>query len=222
MFRHAFESLAAFTNSVASSFIQDTAMASEAHEYPGVNLPLRHLKQGGNHGVDFYRLGSFEGASLSQSELVQVREVAMMILMDRLTDKPNWHEKVFDDTIVAKWRNEALTQPEDDIHQEIIAGKNIKKPARTRIITEAAFDYVGLPLQLPSCHRRAQTDSKSSASPNSDARQFTSRTRAWSSPSTRPAPRNSSLQKPAEPVEDCITIPPSRPTRLWAMSSDKA
>lgn len=152
----------------------------DEYEYPGVNLPLRHLDQGGRHGVDFYRLGSFKGAMHARSELLQVREVAMLILMDRLTDKPNWHEKVFDDAIVAKWRNEALTQPEDDLHREIVAGKyDIKKPKRTRIISEATFDYVGWFFHSGRCF---QADSESSASPNSDAKQPTSRRRVWSSP----------------------------------------
>jgi hypothetical protein len=118
-------------------------MASASHKYPGINLPLRHLEQGPLVGSDFYRCGSFEGAAGSLSELLQVREVAMMLLMDRLTDKPNWHEKVFDDTIVAKWRNEALTQDETAIHQEIVAGKPIPIPKRTRLINENAFDFVG-------------------------------------------------------------------------------
>lgn len=117
-------------------------MASTSHRYPGVNLPLRYLSQGEEPGIDFYRLGSFDGADGSESELLHVREVAMMLLMDRLTDKPNWHEKVFDDTIVERWCSEALTQPEDAIYEEIIAGKNIPMPKRTRIITEAAFRYV--------------------------------------------------------------------------------
>ena len=32
----------------------------------------------------------------------------MMELMNRLTDKPNWDQKIFDETIVAKWKEEAL------------------------------------------------------------------------------------------------------------------
>ncbi|KAL1410417.1 hypothetical protein Q8F55_004428 [Vanrija albida] len=35
-----------------------------------------------------------------------VAEQAMMMFVDRVTDKPGWHEKVFDDEIVAKWRIE--------------------------------------------------------------------------------------------------------------------
>ena len=117
-------------------------MASASHQYPGVNLPLHHLEQPDGLSFDFYRCGSFEGAIGCLSELLQVREVAMMLLMDRLTDKPNWHDKVFDDAIVARWRNEALTQDEEAIHQEIVAGKPIPMPERTRLMNEAAFDFV--------------------------------------------------------------------------------
>jgi hypothetical protein len=118
-------------------------MASTAHRYPGIDLPLRYLRQEGKHDVDYYRHGSFEGADC-ESELIQVREVFMMILMDRLTDKPNWHEKVFDEGIVAKWRNEALTQPEDGIYDQIVDGKDVPRPRRTRFMTGDVFDNVRL------------------------------------------------------------------------------
>lgn len=120
-------------------------MASTPHQYPGVNLPLRHLRQNGRAGVDFYRCGSFHGAAGCLSEMIQVREVMMMMLMDDLTDKPNWYEKVFDDTIVAKWRSEATTQSEEDIYQEIVDGKRYRTtelPTRARFMNEEAFDYV--------------------------------------------------------------------------------
>ncbi|KAK6080931.1 hypothetical protein SCUP234_05029 [Seiridium cupressi] len=35
----------------------------------------------------------------------------MLGAMNSLTDKPNWHVKIFDDEIVAKWRKEALGMP---------------------------------------------------------------------------------------------------------------
>jgi hypothetical protein len=41
-----------------------------------------------------------------------VREVAMMDIMERLTNKPNWHKKVFDKEILSKWRKEALDIPD--------------------------------------------------------------------------------------------------------------
>jgi hypothetical protein len=120
-------------------------MPPSAPQYLGVNLPLRYLRQDGEAGIDFYPLGSSLGGKGTASEPLQVREVAMMILMDRLTDKPNWHEKVFDDTIVAKWREEALSQNEEGVYQEILGDKSMEflpMPKRTRFMTKEAFDYV--------------------------------------------------------------------------------
>lgn len=68
----------------------------------------------------------------------------MMILMDRLTDKVDWHKKVLDEEIVAKWRKEALEQPEDDLYSQITENKNTEhypKP-RGRVLSGDAFDYV--------------------------------------------------------------------------------
>ncbi len=117
-------------------------------QYPGVNRHLHYNLQDGIPGRDYYRLGSFGGVTSVHSELLPIREVAMMILMDRLTDKPGWHEKVFDEAIVAKWRAEALAQPEDALYEEILGGKGksewhpLPMPKRTRIMTGTAFDYV--------------------------------------------------------------------------------
>ena len=35
----------------------------------------------------------------------------MMRIMDRLTEKPEWHRKVFDDEIAGRWIEEALALP---------------------------------------------------------------------------------------------------------------
>jgi hypothetical protein len=50
----------------------------------------------------------------SKSVLLPVREVAIMGIMDRLTDKEVWHKKVFDDAIVEKWREEATAIPDEE------------------------------------------------------------------------------------------------------------
>lgn len=73
-----------------------------------------------------------------------VREVFMMVLMDRLSDKVDWHKKVFDEEIVAKWRKEALEQPEDKLFSQLVEGKSGDKVSmpRARIISEATFDFV--------------------------------------------------------------------------------
>ncbi|KAK0704572.1 hypothetical protein B0H67DRAFT_498283 [Lasiosphaeris hirsuta] len=113
---------------------------STSHKYPGVGLPLRDASLD-----DFSPIGAHPRCPDAQTELLQIREIAMLNLMDRLTDKPNWHEKVFDDQIVARWRDEALTQPEDGIYAQIIegrqSGKELPMPTRTRIISPHAFDY---------------------------------------------------------------------------------
>jgi hypothetical protein len=124
------------------SFLNSTMAVPNTYAYPGVNLPLRFLRQNGKPGVDFYRLGSSDGLGNSTSEMLHVREVAMMILMDRLTDKPGWHDKVFNDDIVDKWRQEALSQDETALYQQILCGKDIPMPERTRIVSEQAFNYV--------------------------------------------------------------------------------
>ncbi|KAH6627525.1 hypothetical protein F5144DRAFT_652147 [Chaetomium tenue] len=131
-------------------------MASTLYNYPGINIPLWRLRQNDDAtaaGVEFYRYGSFEGADGSLSELIQVREVAMLLLMDRLTDRPDWNKKVFDDSIVAKWRHETLTQNETDLYKEIVADPiQVPMPNRTRIINEAAFDYCIAELKCKAVH----------------------------------------------------------------------
>jgi hypothetical protein len=126
-------------------------MPPKIHSYPGINLPLRYLYElepdgrSAQLGRDFYRVGSIEGLRGVESDILQVREVAMLIVMDVLTDKANWHEKVFDDSIVAKWRREALSQDEKPIYDLIVGEKKVKMPQRTRIMSERAFDYVSRP-----------------------------------------------------------------------------
>ncbi|KAE8383099.1 hypothetical protein BDV26DRAFT_287885 [Aspergillus bertholletiae] len=42
------------------------------------------------------------------SEGISVRERRMLDFIDKITDKPEWERKVFDEDIVDKWRNEAV------------------------------------------------------------------------------------------------------------------
>ena len=44
---------------------------------------------------------------------VTVREKRMMAFINEVTDKPEWERKVFDEGIVAKWREEASARPEE-------------------------------------------------------------------------------------------------------------
>lgn len=75
----------------------------------------------------------------------------MMALMDRLSDKVDWHKKVFDEEIVAKWRKEALEQSERKLYWQVVegdAGAKVPMPPRTRIMSEAAFEFVCGPISL--------------------------------------------------------------------------
>lgn len=118
------------------------------HQYPGIDLPLRHFPQKyGSEGTAFFRMGAHAACVGSESAMLHLREVAMLVLMDRLSDKPGWHEKVFDDEIVAKWRREALTQPEDALYATIVDDKDrghneLKMPTRYRIVSGKCFDCV--------------------------------------------------------------------------------
>lgn len=94
--------------------------------------------------VPIYPIG-LPDARAADSYILPIREVAMMMLMDTLTDKPNWHAKVFDETIVAKWRHEAMTQPQHGLFLRIMEGKwdlNKHPFPQCRILSEAAFDFV--------------------------------------------------------------------------------
>jgi hypothetical protein len=126
-------------------------------DYPGLGLPLRHNEQD-NYG--FYPIGAHGSCYGSESDLLAVRELAMMMVMDRLTDKPEWHKKVFDDTIIAKWREEALAIPDEELWKLSVSGKAQQfeeggvtlrddwfseqngKPPIENIMDEDAFDFV--------------------------------------------------------------------------------
>ena len=65
----------------------------------------------------------YEGSTL--------RELCMLAFMNEITDKPSWHTKVFDEVIVAKWKEEALEFDWDSI-------------VEFGDFTEAMFEYVSI------------------------------------------------------------------------------
>lgn len=113
--------------------------ASSAKDYPGLGLPLRDYPQRHGH---FYPMGAHGNCHGSDSELLPVREVAMMNIMDRLTDKDNWHLKVFDPEIVEKWRKEASEIPDDELWRQAAGHNATDLMPLTEIMTSDTFDYV--------------------------------------------------------------------------------
>ncbi|KAL5353163.1 hypothetical protein ACLOAV_001196 [Pseudogymnoascus australis] len=120
--------------------------------YPGVNLDLRHYPR---RDTALYPLGAHANCRGADSKLLPVREVFMMVLMDRLSDKVDWHKKVFDEEIVAKWRKEALEQPEDKLFSQVVeskVGDKVPMPRAARIMSEDAFDYCMKELRQKAAH----------------------------------------------------------------------
>ncbi|MBE3048859.1 DUF4246 family protein [Candidatus Bathyarchaeota archaeon] len=91
--------------------------------YPGLEYDLRFVNK---HDRDrerkpAYPLGIHSDVHESTSGILLMREVAMMIAMDRLTDEPEWHKKVFDDEFMAEWISETLATPDTPIYDQIVA-----------------------------------------------------------------------------------------------------
>lgn len=72
-------------------------------QVPGIRLPQTaqlETNERFRHGLNDF----------SQDRLVAV-EITMLAVMNNITDKPNWHRKIFDETILDKWRTEATAMP---------------------------------------------------------------------------------------------------------------
>ena len=48
------------------------------------------------------------------------REIMMLRIMNELTDKPEWNRKVFDETIIQKWRAEALATHSANVTEKCV------------------------------------------------------------------------------------------------------
>ena len=122
-------------------------------EYPGLGLDLRHITHTSHEGPD-YPMGISRDCWGSESEMLFVREVTMMIVMDRLTDKPDWHQKIFDEEIVSKWTDEALALPVEPLYKQIAAEdpldlsrRGLKLP--NNILDRGCMEYVCTRALLP-------------------------------------------------------------------------
>ncbi|BEJ15263.1 hypothetical protein CspHIS471_0410300 [Cutaneotrichosporon sp. HIS471] len=88
---------------------------------PGVDLPLDAYSKAGvivtdkdADGNPTHKVNRFPSAVLEEewkSNTPTVRERAMMRVIDLLTDKPGWVDKLDNDEIISKWRAEALALP---------------------------------------------------------------------------------------------------------------
>ena len=111
------------------------------NSYPGLGLNLRHHDQDGRDH-EIYPIGIHPECYGADSEMLLVREVAMMIVMDRLTDKPDWHVKVFDDAIAEKWIQEGLALPVERLYDDIVDTGRHHPKKLTTILDRKCLEYV--------------------------------------------------------------------------------
>ncbi|KAF2433014.1 hypothetical protein EJ08DRAFT_695046 [Tothia fuscella] len=91
---------------------------------PGFGLPVDYLPEWNKHESSLRFPHAI--SDYVPSEGVALRECRMMSFINTISDKPDWDRKVFDDEIVAKWKEEASVQLED--------GSDV-------VLSEKMFDY---------------------------------------------------------------------------------
>ncbi len=106
-------------------------------KYPGLGLPLRHDD---HPGTGLYPIGAHGSCRGATGVLLPVRELAMMSIMERLTDKNDWHRKIFDESIVFKWREEALRIPDRDLWSLATSGKHQIYHEDGSVVVEEGYD----------------------------------------------------------------------------------
>ncbi|KAL4860838.1 hypothetical protein BDV12DRAFT_87738 [Aspergillus spectabilis] len=80
---------------------------SPSLDLPGFNLPLDFRPtRDWNQPVFGNGLDGQDREDGYVGYLYTIKELAMMQIMETITDKPNWQEKIFNDAITAKWREE--------------------------------------------------------------------------------------------------------------------
>lgn len=198
-------------------------------EYPGWGLDLRHTARRGT--VTF--LGDFHSYSCC-SAILSVREAAMMMVMDLLTDKPDWHVKVFDDDIAEKWRQEALGWSDHALSSRF-APSGSCPPG---ILDRESVDFVSSPQRVPSLSLHTGMPSRpayqsSSSSLNCGIKPSTFGSRGSPPRWTRPSPSLSQTPsclrcyrpRCAKPLRGCRrtarlgrTGIPGRTKRCWTSS----
>ncbi|KAG6913482.1 hypothetical protein DXG01_006524 [Tephrocybe rancida] len=85
-----------------------SSSSSPRFQLPGFGLPLNH-----NPHVLFKNALNGKDVLVGDVQLpfLTLRELSMLNYMNSVTDKPNWYDKIFDESIVEKWKSEAETNP---------------------------------------------------------------------------------------------------------------
>lgn len=113
-------------------------------DYPGLGQPLRSYHR---PNQKHYSIGAHASCWGAQSDILPVRELAMMSIMDRLTDKEDWHEKVFDEDIVCEWEKETRAISDEELSGLATSGKYQKWDEDGRVVLSAESSERIRPLQ---------------------------------------------------------------------------
>lgn len=89
-------------------------------QYPGLEL---HLRSNDKDKYGFFPIGAHGSNYESDSLLLFIRELAVMDVMEKLTDKFDWHKKVFDEDVTNR-RQEALAIPDEELYKLARSGKH--------------------------------------------------------------------------------------------------
>lgn len=108
--------------------------------FPGIDLPLRQSSELPTEGA----YGNWHKRAIP----LTVRERVMLDLMAALKNKQGWERKIFDNSIVDKWRAEALAagdswRTRDESQTGEVEGLAPAANSRQRVVSEAMFQYVG-------------------------------------------------------------------------------
>lgn len=112
-------------------------MAVERIKLPGFGLPVNYRPK-----------KCFPTAVLDWSgTILTVRELNMMAIMNKTTIKPDWDQKVFDDTIAHKWRQEALATEGMDVSEKMLDWVGTTSFQDTAFYRRHIRAFVALPSQ---------------------------------------------------------------------------
>ena len=103
------------------------AMEAERTKLPGFGLPVNYRPE------DYFPTAVLDWSGT----ILTVRELNMMAIMDKITDKPDWDKKVYDNAIIHKWRQEALGTEGMDVSEKMfdwvcttLLGKKVAVPSK--------------------------------------------------------------------------------------------
>ncbi|KAK3906166.1 hypothetical protein C8A05DRAFT_12054 [Staphylotrichum tortipilum] len=116
-----------------------TASSTSGPEYPGWGLELRWPEWYNDDQQFIYPIGVSNESEESVVKKISVREAAMMMAMEELTDKPDWHIKVFDDEIASRWHRE-FTTSDDRVLWERLDGHK-RDPCPADILDATSADH---------------------------------------------------------------------------------